>query len=262
MLMVVIASPRRTPPLRFRHTAALAVLLVALSSCSFPGDHAAPSAIGTLLPRPPERIATPACGAVLGPLTRGFDPTMPRNITTILGFAPLLPASVPAPLTWNIAVIADISSSAGPTPLFHAAYGIWIERAMSTYALHTTAALDEVASAFNPTTNLTANGGTLRVADQQVISVNGAPAILYTLETSALGGSTGTRTRIDALMWHAQGLTLRLTAVETGSYTLFPVGPNENSDQVDAWAWPGGSDSALLTQFAGHVTRYTGCDAA
>ena len=133
---------------------------------------------------------------------------------------------------------------------------------MTTYALHTTVALDESASAFDPITNLMANGGTLRVADQKAVSVNGTPTTLYTLETSALGGSTGTRTRIDALMWRAQGLTLRLTAVETGSYTLFPVGTNAYLDQVDAWAWSGGSDSTLLAQLAGHVTRYTGCDAA
>lgn len=143
--------------------------------------------------------------------------------------------------------------------MFHAAYGIWVEKATSTYALHTTVALDEASSVFDPVTNLTTDGGALHVMAQAAASVNDLPAMLYTLQTSATSASSGTQTRVDALMWHSQDLTLRLTAVEMGRYLLFPSGANAYSDQVEAWTWPGGSNVELLRQLAQHVSRYSGC---
>jgi hypothetical protein len=166
---------------RVLHAALLGTLLVMLSSCVVHGVHSTPNAIGTLVPRPPQRIVTPACGTALGAIALALDPTIPRDIRTIVGFVPALPANVPPPLTWNVAVIAGKSWSSGPTPMFHAAYGIWVEKAKSTYALHTTVALDEATSVFDPVTNLTTDGGALRVTEQAAASVSGLPATLYTL---------------------------------------------------------------------------------
>jgi hypothetical protein len=239
--------------------ALLGTLIVTLSSCVVHGVRSTPNAIGTLVPRPPQRVVTPACGAALGAIALALDPTIPRDIRTIVGFMPVLPANIPTPLTWNVAVIAGKSWSAGPTPMFHAAYGIWVEKAKSTYALHTTVALDEASSTFDPVTNLTTDGGALGVTARAAASVNGLFATLYTLQTSAPSASSGAQIRIDALMWHFQGLTLRLTAVEMGKYLLFPSGANANSDQVEAWAWPGGSSVELFRQLAQHVSRYSGC---
>jgi hypothetical protein len=146
------------PPRRWQtlvQVGILGTLLVTLSSCVVHGAHSTPNAIGTLVPRPPQRLVTPACGNALGAIALALDPTIPRDIRTIVGFMPVLPANIPTPLTWNIAVIAGKSWSSGPTPMFHAAYGIWVEKARSTYALHTTVALDEATSVFDPVTNLT-----------------------------------------------------------------------------------------------------------
>jgi hypothetical protein len=112
-----------------------------------------------------------------------------------------------------------------------------------------------------PTLDLTTDGGALHVTAQAAASVNGLPATLYTLQTPATSAvSSGAhKTRVDALMWHSQGLTLRLTAVEMGRYLLFPSGANAYSDQVEAWAWPGGSNVELLRQLAQDVSRYSGC---
>lgn len=242
--------------------AVLGALIVTLSSCVVHGAHSTPNAIGTLVPRPPQRLVAPACGTALGAIALALDPTIPRDIRTIVGFVPVLPGDIPTPLTWNVAVIAGKSWSSGPTPMFHGAYGIWVERGKSTYALHTTVVLDESTSEFDPVTRLTTDGGVLRVTARAAASVNDLPAMHYTLQTSAPSASSGAQTRVDALMWHSEGLTLRLTAVEIGRYLLFPSGANANSDQVEAWAWPGGSNTDLLRQLAQHMSRYSGCGVA
>jgi hypothetical protein len=94
--------------------------------------------------------------------------------------------------------------------------------------------------------------------------MSGLPATLYTLQTPASSANSGgaQKTRVNALMWHSQGLTLRLTAVEMGRYLLFPSGANAYSDQVEAWTWPGGSSADLLRQLAQRVSRYSSCGVA
>jgi hypothetical protein len=240
-------------------TALLGFAVIVLSNCGFPGASNAPSAIGTLVPRPPDRIVNPTCGPAVGTIISGYDVNIPRDISSIVDFAPLLPASVPAPLTWSMAVLVGRTGTSGPVPLFHAAYGIWIEQPSYTYGLRTAVALDESATEFDPTADLTADGGSLRVTDQAASRVNGLPAVLYTLETPASASSGGPATRIHALMWHDAGLTLRLSTVEIGAYSLFPSDDGGDMDRVEAWAE--GGDAALLSQLAQQVARYTGCGA-
>ncbi|MGO8947772.1 MAG: hypothetical protein ACLQUY_08935 [Ktedonobacterales bacterium] len=210
------------------------------------------SAVGTPVAVPPSRVLSPSCGPAVGKIEVGFDTFIPRDIATIVGFTPLLPARLPNPLTWSMVVIAGRTWTLGPAPFFHAAYGIWFLRPYNTYALHTVLALDESTEVFAPDTDIALVNGSLSLARQSSLVIDGTPATLDTLTSSPQPGHAATQ--ILAITWREDGIFLRLSAVSTGSYALFAAAAGE--DTVVAWA---PVSARVLEQLAASVKLYGGC---
>ncbi len=200
----------------------------------------------------PARVLVPPCGPAVGNIEIGFEVVIPRDIATIVGFTPLLPAHIPDPLTWSMAVIAGRTWTVGPAPFFHAAYGIWFLRPYTTYALHTVIALDESTGAFAPSTDIAVTNGSLTLAHQASVVIDGTTATLDTLISSTQPGHAATQ--ILALMWQEDGVFLRLSGVSSGAYELFA--PAAGEDTVVTWA---GVSPPILEQLAASVKLYGGC---
>lgn len=233
----------------------LVVLLAALTAgCGF----AVTPSPSVIAPRvgPPERILVPSCGNDLGAgATIAFDPQIPHNLQAVLGFSPMLPTRLPTPLTWNIAVITGQRWSQGPTPFFHAGYGVWFTRPYHAYALHTVVALDETTAPLTPTSDITVSTPPLAIADHSTTDISGHPAAVYHLRS----GTDGVGARMTALLWNVDGVWLRLTAMQSGRYTLFPDQSTQDAYMDDVMAWPEADDAALML-IARSVKRYTGCN--
>ncbi len=230
--------------------AVLTLSCLMLSACSTTASVV--SSVGTPVAMPPSRVLAPPCGPAVGNIEVGFEVVIPRDIAAIVGFTPLLPAQLPDPLTWSMVVIAGRSWIPGPTPLFHAAYGIWFLRPYNTYALHTVVALDESTEAIAPTTDIAVANGPLTLARQASLVINGATATLHTLTSATQPGHVATQ--ILAITWQEDGVFLRLSAVSSGAYELFA--PAAGEDTVVAWPWV---SAQILEQLAASVKLYSGC---
>ena len=228
---------------------ALTLSCLLLSACS---TTAGMSVIGTPLANPPARVLVPPCGSAVGKIEIGFEVVIPRDIATIVGFTPFLPTQLPDPLTWSMAVIAGRIWTIGPAPLFHAAYGIWFPGPYTTYGLQTVVALDESTEAFAPSTDIAVANGSLTLARQASVVIDGSTATLATLISSTQPGHTATQ--ILALMWQEDGVFLRLSAVSSGAYELFA--PAAGEDTVVTWA---GVSAPVIEQLAASVKRYSRC---
>jgi len=232
------------------------LLPVVLVGWSLIGCGNTPTAV-TSIPEaiPPSRVRVPACGPAEGKIMIGFEVQIPHNISDIIGFMPLLPTELPKPLTWSMVVLTGKSWTGRPAPFFHAAYGIWFAEPYTTYGLQTVVALDESEIALDPGMALSIASGNLIVTGHTpvVIMGTGSEATLYTLQSTPAQGSKPTT--IAVLEWRQDGVFLRLSAVESGMYTLFPGGGGY-MDRVVAWT---GSSGALLQHLASSIELYTDC---
>ncbi len=234
----------------------LLLALLGVTACSpFPGPpgtlHATPLAAAF-----PARIVLPPClaGDGLPDAAQGFTPDIPKNMGRLLGFELYVPTGLPADVTWNGAVFFTRAWRGGGviTPLFHAAYGVWVTRPYNAYGLEDVVALDETTSELSPTAHVAIGAQSPRLARQTPVSVAGKPGVFFELQASP---AYVPPTQVIGLLWKDGAVTLRLTAVTVGSYA-FAASDGVVFDQVQAWR---AANEHALVDIASSIGRYAGC---
>ncbi len=241
------------------------VLGVLVAGCGSSASATTPPTVQTVNRVGQGQYATPPCGPAAPTHRSGLGGTLsvlvPSNTQTLTGFAPLLPGHLPSGFTWNFAYLQARPASGNAAtgvlaPLFHAGYRTTAPN-LKTYnpAPHSLLSLDESSSTLAPETALFAGVHPVHVLDSTPITINGASGTLAHLGADASGP------HITALVWHAGSRTLRLTASQNTTFSVYPFAwqpaPNELTvDTVDAWS---AMSDGELKQVAQSVAPYSGC---
>lgn len=189
--------------------------------------------------------------------------TLPSNVQTLLGFQPLLPASLPTGLSLNRIVVFGPHSSAGHL-LLHIAY-IDLLRRSNLYPVPVLV-LDETIESLGPLDDLNTGVRPPQIQDQFSTVVNGQPAILYHVTTVGTPASGPDAIVAIVLIWHVGAVTLRLIAAPGPNGVEESTVPNPPGtlDKINPWiglagdSKTGAKDTALL-DLAPRVVPFTGC---
>lgn len=183
--------------------------------------------------------------------------TLPGNVQALVGFEPLLPATLPFDLSLYRVVVFGPSSAVGHL-LLHIAY-IDVQDRVGRGWPYTVLGLDESVEALGPLDDLNLPNQPLQVDYRAAARVNGQPATLYhVISLSVPAGAY-------ELIWKAGSVTIRLIVApvqqgvheEDSGFT-----PPVPIDVISPWVGGGddtGAKDTTLLAFAPHVAPFTRC---